>query len=67
MREEITLGGWRPIGAAPYDLPLQLAVIERGEVNALAFPCLRTEYGWKNASTGAAVSVSPTHWRPWSG
>ncbi len=67
MREENTVSGWEPIGEAPYDVPLHLAVIERDEVFALAFACRRTEHGWANASTGAPVFVSPTHWRPWSG
>jgi hypothetical protein len=66
MREENSVSGWRPIGEAPYDAPLELAVIEHGETIVLAFACRRTGHGWANASTGAPVLVSPTHWRPWS-
>jgi len=56
---------WRPIATAPFDRELQLSVIEKGEVYALAFPCRRREDGWINAKTGKLVFVEPTHWRFW--
>jgi hypothetical protein len=57
--------GWRPISIAPFDQDLELSVIEDDEVHALLFPCRRTARGWANASAKSAVSVRPTHWRPW--
>ncbi|HMK78938.1 MAG TPA: hypothetical protein VK438_04780 [Xanthobacteraceae bacterium] len=57
---------WLPIATAPYETPLQLAVIEDGEVYTLVFPCRRTPTGWSDAATGASVRVHPTHWRTWS-
>ena len=57
---------WEVISAAPYGVPLALAVIEKGEIYALVFPCLRTKYGWVRADTQASVEVHPTHWREWS-
>jgi hypothetical protein len=57
---------WRPISSAPFDQDLELSVIEEDEVHALLFPCRRTARGWVDASAKrAAVSVRPTHWRPW--
>jgi hypothetical protein len=57
--------GWRPIGSAPLEQDIELSVIEGNEVHALMFPCRRTARGWVNASVKSAVSVRPTHWRPW--
>jgi hypothetical protein len=57
---------WHPASSAPFDEDLELSVIEKGEVHALVFPCRRTTTGWINTSTKFAVSVDPSHWRPWS-
>jgi hypothetical protein len=55
---------WQDISTAPAARELELAVID-GDVRAVAFPCLRTERGWLNASTRTPVDVAPTHWRWW--
>jgi hypothetical protein len=65
MTEERAVLDWQPIATAPLDRELQLSVIEKGEVYALAFPCRRREGGWIHAKTGKLVSVQPTHWRFW--
>jgi hypothetical protein len=57
--------GWRAISSAPFDQDIELSVIEANEVHALLFPCRRTARGWVDASAKSAVSVRPTHWRPW--
>jgi hypothetical protein len=57
--------GWRSISSAPFEQDLELSVIEDDEVHALLFPCRRTARGWANAWAKSAVSVRPTHWRPW--
>jgi hypothetical protein len=57
---------WQPISTAPFEIDLELSVIERGEVHALLFPCQRTLSGWVNASTESMVPVAPTHWRKWA-
>ena len=56
---------WQPINTAPQGVRLELAVIEKGEVYALTFPCQRTERGWVDAVTQAPVHVDPTNWREW--
>jgi hypothetical protein len=61
---------WEPIvriADLPRDLDLRLAVIERGEVHALVFPCRRSELGWFDATSGRKVEVYPTHYQPWAG
>jgi hypothetical protein len=57
---------WQPIVTAPFDLDLELAVIERDGPHALAFPCRRVLRGWVHAETKQRVDVNPTHWRPWA-
>jgi hypothetical protein len=58
---------WHPISNAPFDQDLEISVIEGSEVYALVFPCRRTAWGWVNAlNKSRAVSVNPTHWRPWT-
>ncbi len=63
-------GKWLPISIAPMDRPLELCVIEEGEVCALVFPCRQgagAQAGaWLDAGNGAKVDVHPTHWRLWS-
>jgi hypothetical protein len=55
---------WKLISSAPFDLDLQLAVIERG-VHPLVFPCRRAVGGWISAEKNKQVEVHPTHWREW--
>lgn len=57
------LFNWRPISEAPFDCDLELAVISRGEVHALVFPCRRILAGWVNAESKKRIEVQPTHWR----
>jgi hypothetical protein len=56
---------WQPIASAPFDLDLELAVIDRAGTHALLFPCRRVDSGWINALTRRRVEVEPTHWREW--
>ncbi len=56
---------WQPISSAPMGSDLELSVIEKGEVHALAFACRRVQDGWVRAATGEAVRVLPSHWRHW--
>jgi hypothetical protein len=56
---------WQAISTAPFDRELELAVLDRGGVHALVFPCRRVLRGWIN-STREPVNVHPTHWRDWS-
>jgi hypothetical protein len=57
---------WQPISIAPFDLDLELAVRDGGELHVLVFPCRRVLGGWVNAATKERVCVNPTHWRLWS-
>jgi hypothetical protein len=58
---------WLPIADAPYDLELELAVIDDEGAHALAFPCERWLGGWINARNGLPMSLTihPSHWRVW--
>ena len=56
---------WQPTSTAPYHQDLELAVFDRGGMNALVFPSRRTLIGWVKSGTREPVEISPTHWRPW--
>jgi hypothetical protein len=56
---------WQPIESAPFDLDLELAVIDRDGPHALAFACRRSQGGWIGAQTRRQIEVRPTHWREW--
>ena len=56
---------WHPIGTAPYDAELELAVIDPKGTHALVFPCRRIPAGWLKCGTDEWVEVRPTHWREW--
>ena len=56
---------WEPIATAPYDRDLEVAVIEGGEVHALAFACRRKPKGWVDVRKGSPLFIRPTHWRYW--
>lgn len=58
---------WRSTATAPFDLDLQLAVIDSTGEHALVFPCRRVLRGWVNSQTRLPVHVFPTHWREWPG
>jgi hypothetical protein len=57
--------GWQPVSTAPFDRPLELAVIDGHADHALVFPCCRAVDGWIAAQTGSPIDVVPTHWREW--
>jgi hypothetical protein len=57
---------WQPIASAPYELDLELAVIDRERPHAPVFACQRYFSGWSNAKSGIQVDVRPTHWRLWT-
>jgi hypothetical protein len=59
------LDGWKTISTAPFDRELELAVIDRGEVHPLVFPCRRILKGWIKVETNQQVDVHSTHWREW--
>jgi hypothetical protein len=56
---------WKQISNAPFDLDLELAVLDRDGAHALVFPCRRVLTGWIKATTRERLEVSPTHWREW--
>jgi hypothetical protein len=56
---------WQPIGTAPFDRDLELAVIDSQGRHPLVFSCRRVLDGWVNADTKARLDVQPTHWRDW--
>jgi hypothetical protein len=57
--------GWQPVSTAPFDRPLEVAVIDGHADNVLVFPCCRAVDGWIAARTGSPIDVVPTHWREW--
>ena len=56
---------WKLIASAPFDLDLELAVIDSNGVHPLVFPCRRAVGGWINADSYQQINVHPTHWREW--
>jgi len=58
---------WQPISTAPFDLELELAVIDGDGEHVLAFPSRRVSNGWVDATNNQSIDVRPTHWREWSG
>jgi hypothetical protein len=60
------MSDWHPIANAPFERDLELSVIEKGEVHALAFPCQRTSQGWTRTANRRPVLIGPTHWREWA-
>jgi hypothetical protein len=57
---------WQFIATAPFDLDLELAVIDGDGAHALVFACQRIRDGWINAETKERLDVHPTHWREWT-
>ena len=58
---------WQPISTAPYDLDVELAVIDRDGEHVLIFPCRRKGTdSWIDALTGRIIEVQPTNWCEWS-
>ncbi|XAT71606.1 hypothetical protein LRC39_15130 [Rhodopseudomonas sp. P1] len=55
---------WRPIVCAPFDVDLELAVIDGEGCHALVFPCRRGINGWRDMDD-LPIFVSVTHWRLW--
>jgi hypothetical protein len=56
---------WLPVSIAPLDADLEVAVIDKGQVHALVFPCRRSADGWVDAAGGRRLDIAPTHWRKW--
>jgi hypothetical protein len=63
---DMNAAGWLPIGSAPFDRDLELAVIDSAGSHALVFPCRRVLDGWLKAATKQRIDVHPTHWREWT-
>jgi hypothetical protein len=40
---------WQPISTAPFDRDLELAIIDKGALQALVFACRRLPSGWIDA------------------
>lgn len=49
----------------PADRDLRLAVIDRGEVHELVFPCRRVGYVWVASNSRKPVLIYPSHWQEW--
>lgn len=56
---------WQVIATAPFELDLELAVIDSEGPHSLVFPCRRVAGGWQNSKSQEHVDVNPTHWRAW--
>jgi hypothetical protein len=56
---------WHSIDTAPFDLPLELAVIDEEGPHTLAFPCVRISVGGWSDTEGVRVFIRPAHWREW--
>ena len=56
---------WVPVSIAPFGADLEVCVIGKREIHALAFPCCRADAGWVDAKTQRRLDIDPTHWRKW--
>jgi hypothetical protein len=56
---------WKDIVSLPSGWDLEVAVIDKAGVHAIAFPCRYRDGVWINANTRKAIEISPTHWREW--
>jgi hypothetical protein len=56
---------WKPARTAPFDKDLELAVINRNGLHAIAFACRRILGGWVRAKDRERLEIHPTHWREW--
>jgi hypothetical protein len=56
---------WLPVTIAPYDIDLEVGVLGKNGVAALAFPVRKEKFHWVNAKTKKLLDIEPTHWRPW--
>jgi hypothetical protein len=58
---------WQPVWVpAPFNVDVELAVLDREGAHALVFPCRRILGGWVNAATKKRLDLRPTHWREWT-
>jgi hypothetical protein len=56
----------KPIDTAPFNLDVELAIIDCDGKHALTFLCRRAVGGWVNAVTKKELYfILPTHWRVW--
>jgi hypothetical protein len=67
VRLTFLLMQWQPISTAPYEVDLEIAVLDKEGTHKLVFPCHRIPGGWVKAGTNQWVEVHPTHWREWEG
>ncbi len=56
---------WQRAATAPFDRPIELAVIGAAGIDVIAFPCRRILSGWVAVETDEPIDVQPTHWREW--
>jgi hypothetical protein len=54
---------WRPISTAPFDILIEVAVIDRAGVHAFAHPVRRMADGWLADELKGGIGIDPTHWR----
>jgi len=58
---------WRSVWVpAPFNVDVELAVLDRDGEHTLVFPCRRIVGGWVNAATKKRLDLRPTHWRQWT-
>jgi hypothetical protein len=56
---------WLRVSIAPFDVDLEVCVIDKRSVHPLVFPCRRAAGGWVDAATRRPLDIAPTHWRRW--
>ena len=58
---------WLEARTAPFNIDLELALIDHTGLHVLEGPYRRLLGGWLNTRTDRWLEVLPTHWRPWDG
>jgi hypothetical protein len=56
---------WLPVSIAPYDIDLEVGVMDRHGVHGFIFPVRKSGTDWVDVSTKKRIDVEPTHWRRW--
>jgi hypothetical protein len=59
---------WQPIRSLrdlPTDRALHFAVVEKGRMRTIDYPCRRAGNSLVDARTGRPIEIRPTHWREW--
>ena len=56
---------WLPVAIAPFEVDLEVCVVDKTGIHALIFPVRRVGSHWVDAKTNKRIDIGPTHWHRW--